>query len=277
MRTLKISVIIPTFKPQGYIWDCLDSLRNQSFPIEDFEVIIVLNGPELPWRTEIESYINNNHITNFSLLYTSSPGVSNARNLALERIQGEYVAFIDDDDYVSPCYLEELFFRASLKVIPLCYPLSFVDGTDEYKPFYVTKDYDNNINIALCDYKKARRFFSGPVYKLIHKDIIKHRRFNCSFKNGEDSIFMFELSDAFNLVTFTSRKAVYYRRIRKGSALLRRKRPMEVLSNCYRMIIAYTKIFLSRPFKYNFLFYSTRVLGAIHGAIEQFNIRRGII
>lgn len=271
----KISVIVPTYQPGGYLWECLEALRNQTIPSSDYEVLIVLNGKEAPWRNEIDKYISDNKIDNFTLLYTPQLGVSNARNIALDNAKGEYIAFIDDDDLVSPSYLEELHKHASHEKVSLCYPLSFVDGTQEYQPYLITQDYIRNIDNCPCDFKKARRFFSGPVYKLIHKDIIGNRRFNVKFRNGEDSIFMFEISDAFKMVDFTSPNAVYYRRVRSGSALLRKKSSFEVWGNCFRMISAYTRILIQHPFRYSYNFYFTRILGAIHGAIEQYQLRNG--
>jgi len=271
----KISVIVPTYQPGGYLWECLEALRNQTFPLSDFEVLIVLNGKETPWRNEIDKYISDNKIDNYTLLYTPQSGVSNARNIALDNAKGEYIAFIDDDDFVSPSYLDELYKHASPEKVSLCYPLSFVDGTQEYKPYLITRDYIKNIENCPCDFKKARRFFSGPVYKLIHKDIIGNRRFNVKFRNGEDSIFMFEISDALKMVDFTSKNAVYHRRVRIGSALLRKKSSLEVWGNCIRMISAYTGILIKHPFRYSCNFYITRLLGAIHGAIEQYQLRRG--
>ena len=107
---MKVSVIIPTYKPQAYIWECLDSIKNQTFPKEDFEVILVLNGCNEPYYSQIKEYIDNNLVDyNVNFIQTDQGGVSNARNIALDAAKGEYVTFIDDDDYISPKYLEELY------------------------------------------------------------------------------------------------------------------------------------------------------------------------
>lgn len=272
--TNKVTVIVPTYKPGSYLWECLDSLNNQTFPKDVYEVIVVLNGCDNPWKSEIKKYLTERQLDNFRLIHTLAAGVSNARNVALDAATGEYIAFIDDDDFVSPSYIEELYACASKDVISLCYPLSFKDGTADYLPYYITDNYINDSGSGKYDYGKARRYFSGPVYKLIHRDIIGSRRFDISFKNGEDSIFMFAISDKFNKVRFTSQNAVYYRRVREGSALLRKKNKSEIFGNCFNMMRAYTKIYFGHPMRYNLGFYITRVLGAVHGAIEQIQINR---
>lgn len=262
--SILISVIIPTYKPQKYLWTCLDSLMHQTFPKNDYEVILVLNGCCDPYRKEIEKYISTvlNEL-NINFIQTDIGGVSNARNIALDCAKGDYITFIDDDDYVSPFYLEQLFDKASNDTVSLCYPLMFKDGTTDFKPYSITGDYIRNCNKIRCVYYHARKFFSGPVYKLIHRDIIGNRRFDEKFKNGEDSLFMFSISDRMRFVDFTSKDAIYYRRVRENSAVTTRRSRMEIIRNAFNMIVCYTKIYLSSPFSYSFYFYFTRLLGAV--------------
>lgn len=264
---MKISVIIPTYKPQTYLWECLDSLVAQTFPKEEFEVILVLNGCTEPWKSQIQEYIASKMKgMNVKFLHTEQGGVSNARNMALDVVAGEYITFIDDDDFISPRYLELLYAKASKDTIPLCYPLSFVDGTDCYEPYYITSQYRDAL--GKCGYMKARRFFSGPVYKLISKDVIGSRRFNTKFKNGEDSLFMFLISDKFRCVEFASKEAVYYRRFRQNSATTVRRSRLQIVWNELKRDWELTKIYFSSPFKYRLMFYIINILGSIHSMIE---------
>ena len=96
---MKISVIIPSYKPQTYLWECLDSLKNQSFPKEYFEIILVLNGCNEPFYGQISLYLDNNMADyRLHLIQTDQSGVSNARNIGIEKASGDYLTFIDDDD-----------------------------------------------------------------------------------------------------------------------------------------------------------------------------------
>ena len=272
---MKISVIVPTYKPQAYLWECLDSLVAQSLSKDDFEVVLVLNGCKEPWKGEIEDYIEKSmRGMNVNFIQTDVPGVSNARNVALDNARGEYIAFIDDDDFVSPFYLEQLLAKASPKIVSLCYPLAFVDGTQQYVSYRITEDYKKDETNGCFDYKKAKRYFSGPVYKLMHRDIIGDRRFDTRFRNGEDSIFMFMVSDRLQKVRFAAMDAVYYRRIRSDSAAYRKRGIKEVIGNMFRMIGAYVLIYLKSPCKYDFGFFVTRILAAIHGSVYYFLRKR---
>lgn len=267
---MRISVIIPTYKPQNYLWQCLDSVKNQTFPKNDFELILVLNGCNEPYNSQIRSYISKSlYGYNVNYMQINQGGVSNARNLGLEVAKGEYITFIDDDDFVSLTYLEELYQNASPTIISLCYPLSFVDGSAKYEPYLITKDYESCRHKGRCNYMKARKYFSGPVYKLIHKDIIGNRKFDIRFQNGEDALFMFLISDRYKDVAFTSKEAIYYRRLRSNSAVSRKKGLKNIILNVLRLIQSYSSIYFSRPMQYDFLFYVTRVLGAIRWGLNQ--------
>lgn len=245
---MKISVIIPTYKPQNYLWECLDSLVAQTLPKDDFEVILVLNGCSEPYKSAIEMYIAENMISmNVNFIHTEIGGVSNARNLALDKVKGEFVTFIDDDDFVSPQYLELLYEKADTETISLCYPYAFNDGdADKQISYYLTDVYNelhkkNNLRIS----SKVRKYFSGPCMKLIPMNFIQDRRFDVRFKNGEDSLFMFLISDNFKNFSFTSKDSIYYRRYREGSAIMKFRSKSERLKNSHSMTKEYIHIYMT--------------------------------
>lgn len=103
---------------------------------------------------------------------------------------------------------------------------------------------------------------------LLIRQVIGDRRFDKRFHNGEDSLFMFLISDKFRYVDFTSINAVYYRRIRKGSAVNRKRSRLDIICNEIKLIREYTKIYLKTPMHYSFQFYFTRILGAMRNLIN---------
>lgn len=260
-----ISVIIPTYRPQAYIWECLLSLATQTLPKNLYEIIIVLNGCNEPFHSQIQQYIIDYLPAHqVQLIQTDTGGVSNARNLGLDAAKGDYITFIDDDDYISPTYLEELYTLADENTIVLAYPYAFNDGKPNIQlPYRITNAYDYCIKYNCQTIaSKARKFFSGPCMKLIPVSCIQDRRFDTRFRNGEDSLFMFLISDKFKILTFTSKNAIYYRRYRMGSASFSLNF-FQRLKNFIRLSIAYTHIYFSDIKQYNFNFYITRIMGSI--------------
>lgn len=260
-----ISVIIPTYKPQEYIFQCLDSLTAQTFDNDKYEVIVILNGCCEPYYTEIDRYIKANS-RNIILIHTGSGGVSNARNIGLDAARGKYIAFIDDDDYISPSYLESLYEKANDSTIVMSDVFVFKDGSDLRIDSRMSEVYNELSHHGRQDYIKARRLFFSVWMKLIPASIIRERRFDTKFSVGEDCLFLFLISDRMGHVDFASKDAVYYRRLRQDSAMgkIGRGKKSVTIRNDIRMIIKYTQIYLSGLFRYSFFFFLTRIRGAIH-------------
>lgn len=136
---LDISVIIPSFKPQSYLYECLKSLKGQTFDHKRFEIIIILNGCKEPFYSDIQEYIKHNlSDLNINFIQTDTPGVSNARNIGLDNAKGEYICFIDDDDAVSSDYLKGLLEKANENTIVTSNISSFIKDIKERRENFLS-------------------------------------------------------------------------------------------------------------------------------------------
>jgi len=91
----KISVIVPVYNVEDYLEKCLDSLVNQKY--KDFEVIIVNDGSTDNSQDIIDEYVSK--YDNFKSFNKKNGGLASARNYGLTKANGEYVLFLDSDDY----------------------------------------------------------------------------------------------------------------------------------------------------------------------------------
>lgn len=263
--SMKISVIIPSYKPGSYIYKCLNSIFIQTLDHSKFEVLIILNGCNNPYYDEILDFINLRKPSGLfvNLLQTDTPGVSNARNIGIEESNGDFITFIDDDDWISPSYLHELYDQASPGCVVISNTIAY---NDQYK--ILDENYELRKQFYSLQGKKltinnTRKFFGGPVRKLIHKKIISEFRFDSKYSNGEDSLFMFLISRNINGIYQTGASAVYYRRFRSGSAFTSKKKFTYILINRLSLIIDYTRIYIKNITCYNLIFYCTRVLASL--------------
>ena len=78
---MKITVIVPTYKPQAYLWECLDSIYNQTLQKSDYELVLVLNGCNEPYKTQILEWLSKHKDMKVQFFQTDMGGVSNARNI----------------------------------------------------------------------------------------------------------------------------------------------------------------------------------------------------
>ena len=94
----KISVIIPVYNTEKYVRKCLESVKNQTF--KDIEIIVVNDGSTDNSSKIIEEFIEENKELNIRHLQKLNGGLSDARNFGIEHATGEYICFVDSDDFI---------------------------------------------------------------------------------------------------------------------------------------------------------------------------------
>ena len=101
----KISVIVPVYKVEEYITTCIDSIIAQTFG--DLEIILVDDGSPDRCGEICEEYAKKD--TRIKVIHKANGGLSDARNVGFEVSSGEYISFIDSDDYIHPTMLQKLY------------------------------------------------------------------------------------------------------------------------------------------------------------------------
>lgn len=105
---VKVSIIVPIYNVENYLEKCLDSLTGQS--LNDIEILAVNDGSTDGSLKILENYASKD--SRIVVLDKENGGLSDARNYAFPYIHGEYVGFIDSDDYVDPKMYEVMYNRA---------------------------------------------------------------------------------------------------------------------------------------------------------------------
>ena len=105
----KISVIVPVYNVEDLLPKCLDSLVNQTF--DDYEVIVVNDGSPDNSQDIIDEY-QKKYSNIIKPLKKENGGLSSARNYGLKYAQGEFVLYVDSDDWVSNDMLEKMYMTA---------------------------------------------------------------------------------------------------------------------------------------------------------------------
>lgn len=208
MNQALISVIVPIYNVEKYLPRCIDSLIHQSYA--NLEIILVDDGSPDNCPDICDDYAKiDNRI---QVIHKENGGLSDARNVGFEHSTGEYIAFIDSDDYVHPQMLEILY-RLLLEEnseIAVC----------NFQPFTKTapENHSEKIQIeSLSGLDAAKRLYQR-VYatqtvvawdKLYSKHIIAENRFIVG-KFNEDEFFSYKALIQASRVTFTSQKLYYY-------------------------------------------------------------------
>lgn len=99
-----ISVIVPVYRVEKYLDTCVKSILTQTY--KNFELILVDDGSPDNCPALCDKYAE--IYKNIRVIHKENGGLSDARNIGVTMAKGEYVTFIDSDDYVHPLYLEML-------------------------------------------------------------------------------------------------------------------------------------------------------------------------
>ena len=213
MNILHISIILPVYNVENYISDCLDSLLSQDIPEDNYEIICVNDGSTDKSAEIISCYAMKNR--NIHLIKQENRGVSNARNNGLNVAKGNYIWFIDPDDFIAPNCLNFIIEAVDVNNADL-FEISYVSCSEKTKFVDIKPPV-----LSLSDIRQGRQgaSASGCIYviksKLLQDNCI---HWNESLLYGEDYLFAFQVKAACKNAIFTN-NIIYYYRQRTTSAM----------------------------------------------------------
>jgi glycosyl transferase, family 2/glycosyl transferase family 8 len=213
-RTL-ISIIIPIYNVENYLRQCLDSIVAQTY--QNFECILINDGSPDNSSDICREYVSKD--SRFKYFEKDNGGVSSARNLGIEHSKGEYITFIDSDDWVDSDYLEAL------------YTTLLEEGADitvsTYKQFNIN---DNCFYLHAFQRGYDKKIFTGPELidnlqllssfdhsygsvcgKLVKSVRVENIRFNEETTLGEDMEFWYKLFLISDKIVYINKDTYIYR------------------------------------------------------------------
>lgn len=201
----KLSIIVPVYNAERYLKQCLTSIQNQSF--SDYECLLIDDGSTDSSGVICDSFVVSNN--KFKVRHIKNNGVSAARNLGLSIATGEFVTFVDSDDFIHKNTYSEVFksFSENNSAEICCFNLCYY--------------YNENKTVSYTFHNKTEKknFISYPVYmnsvcnKVIKKDLfIKNQiQFNTTITVSEDLLAVFKLIVLSNKTIYLNECFYYYR------------------------------------------------------------------
>ena len=197
----KISIIVPVYNVEKYIDKCLKTLTEQT--LKDIEIIIVNDGSLDKSEEIIEKYVIENP-TKIKYYEKENGGLSSARNYGLEYATGEYIAFLDSDDFVETNMYEEM------------YNLAKHEDADMVECDYIWEwKYGKKIFDKRREYKTKEEMMKKPRVvawnKIYKREIIN--KYKIRFPEGliyEDMEFFYKLLPHLNKISYINKYFVHY-------------------------------------------------------------------
>lgn len=215
---MKLSIIVPIYKVEQYLCKCVDSLINQDLPSMVYEIILVDDGSPDRCGEICDEYAASH--SNIKVIHRENGGLSAARNSGLDMAQGQYVQFVDSDDYLEPNVLGKLVRKMEedrLDILRFNYQ-NVNEKYEVFEPYKVNKvfvDYKDEVCGGMT-FLTERLGYGCYVWQfLIRRDILH----DCRFKEGiyfEDTEWTPRLLMKSSRVTSTD-LMVYNYLMREGS------------------------------------------------------------
>lgn len=166
----KISIIVPIYNASAYLKKCIDSLLNQT--LKDIEIILINDGSTDDSKDIVKSYKDKRIV----FIDKKNEGIGITRNLGISKACGEYISFVDSDDYVDKCFCEKMYRKAveSDCDIVICdhyedklglKPIRFLDFEDtslKDNPTLI-----NHINLGPCNKIFKRNMFMNKKNRFV--------------------------------------------------------------------------------------------------------------
>ncbi len=212
-----ISIIVPVYNCERYIERCLASLKKQTY--KNIEVIIVNDG-----STDRSGEICNDYCkddSRFRVYNINNSGVSVARNYGIDRATGDYITFVDSDDYVDIDYISFLY--SKIKKTNVDIVLSRGKDFDDFNQYVICNDsFDNDLVLNSNDIISRvleEKIINGVCWGNLYKSsVCKKISFDSNMKISEDMKFLIDYLERVSkgVIAF-ERKYNYY--VRSDSAI----------------------------------------------------------
>lgn len=261
-----ISVIVPIYKVQDYLKECIESIINQTY--SDIEVILVDDGSPDRCPQMCDEWAKRD--SRIRVVHKKNGGLSSARNAGLDVAKGEYISFVDSDDFICKDALENLYNRIKDdKSIGITSGLiyRYQDGSiNNFKDQWLCS---KEIVISSSEFllETMSQKTSYTVWnKLYRRDVIGNTRFR-EGRNNEDTLFMYDLGQniaILNVCMVEIPYYVYYYRYREDSICTTAKIPLaiDILGN-YELMMEDCKNTNSRLYDVLYFLYVRTLYGFV--------------
>lgn len=206
-----ISIIVPVYNVEKYVLKCLQSIQNQTY--QNFEVIIVDDGSIDGGGEICDKFAESDK--RFGVIHQSNMGLSAARNTGLEVAKGEFLMFVDSDDYIHPQMLEILYRCCVEKKaeVAVCKYLTFGEGEDVN---FSSINWDACDTMVVSGIESCQRIYTETVCetviscnKLYRREVFEKMRFPVG-KIHEDEFVTYKILYDVEKVVYVDEVLYFY-------------------------------------------------------------------
>ncbi len=213
-----ISVIVPMYKVEKYLKQCLDSIVNQTY--HNLEIILVDDGSPDNCGKIADEYAKIDK--RIKVLHKPNGGLANARNFGMERMTGNYVLFVDSDDYIATECIMNLYedIVETESDISIGGTIDFIDSNGRVMNLNYKKHKETYDNINALKELFKEKYITCIVWgRLYRREVLGDERFDDNLRHNEDTEFTYRVFKRANKVVVNTFNVCSYYRIRGDSII----------------------------------------------------------
>lgn len=199
-----ISILSPCYNVEAFLPQCIDSIIKQTYT--NLQIVLIDDGSNDDTWSVMQHYAAND--TRIEIYHQHNQGVASTRNHLLEKVNGDYVLFVDSDDWIEPDMVSFLVGKAMAGEadIVVC---GMVKNDDTPKVQYTEEVLDQDTTVKKFLFHKE---LSGSLWnKLIKTSLLHGLRFDRRISYGEDALFCWHVLQQAHVIVFTDRQLYHYR------------------------------------------------------------------
>lgn len=229
-----ISIVVPIYNVEKYIDKCIESLINQTY--KNIEIILVDDGSKDNCGNIIENFAKKDR--RIKIIHKENGGLSDARNYGIDIAKGEYICFVDSDDYVKKDMCECMLklsekYNSDITILNRIY--KFDNGDEKLRFIDDNKILELNKEEALIELNSFNNFDMSAWGKLYKMKLFENIRFPVG-RLSEDYFIMYKLFDNSNKIVYSSYPVYYYMQ-RDGSISKSKKINYDYIEASYNQMI----------------------------------------
>lgn len=273
-KSPKISVIVPVYNVDQYLHRCIDSILAQTFT--NFELLLIDDGSKDNSGKICDEYAHNDN--RIKVFHTQNNGASAARNYGIDKSVGEYISFIDSDDWIEPSFYSDFFGNDDYEydIYFQNYICHNQDGTTTYKKLSPCSIKGKSLDDAILYLMKEVKFGWSWIKIFKHSIITDYKlRFDYNISFREDELFTLQYCQ--HIKSLCIRSATNYHYYIHPNSLTRSFNDPKELIRITTLIINASKYIKSSEIeKYNNNYYLENLYYAviglyIHGVLPNYN------
>ncbi len=200
-----VSILIPAYNVEEYLANCLESILSQTY--QDLHLVVIDDGSKDSTLQVMQDFAERD--SRVEIFHQENQGVAETRNNLLGKVKGEYVLFVDADDWIESDMVEYLVTLAIESEVEFVMCDRVINDTRPFRGNTEVKSLSQEE--AVKDFLHHEYFVGSLCNKLLSSNLLHNERFHRGISYGEDALFVWDILQKVEKIVVSNKQLYHYR------------------------------------------------------------------